>query len=64
MNIFQPIADKIMLNWKVLLLSIAGRVQLIKSVVQSMLVHIMSIYSWPIKLLKKIEIWIKNFIWS
>jgi hypothetical protein len=64
---FQPIADRIrskLANWKASLLSIAGRVQLVKSVVQSMLIHTMSIYSWPIKLIKQIEKWIKNFIWS
>jgi hypothetical protein len=29
-----------------------------------MLGHTMSIYSWPIKILRDIEKWIKNFIWS
>lgn len=64
---FQPIVDRVRLklaNWKASLLSIAGRVQLIKSVVQGMLVHTMSIYSWPTKLLREMEKWIKNFIWS
>nr|ABD28670.2 RNA-directed DNA polymerase (Reverse transcriptase) [Medicago truncatula] len=64
---FQPIADKVkakLAKWKASLLSIAGRIQLVKSVVQSMLVHTMSIYSWPIKILKEMEKWIKNFIWS
>jgi len=64
---FQPIADKVKLklvNWKFSLLSIAGRVQLIKSVVESMLIHTMSIYSWPTQLLREMEKLIKNFIWS
>lgn len=64
---FQPIADRVRIklaSWKASLLSIAGRVQLVKSVVQSMLIHTMSIYSWPIKILREIEKWIKNFIWS
>lgn len=64
---FQQIADKVRLKlaiWKASLLSIAGRVQLIKSVVQGMLIHTMSIYSWPTKLLRQMEKWIKNFIWS
>jgi len=64
---FKPIADKIRIklaNWKASLLSIAGRVQLVKSVVQSMLVHTLSIYSWPTSLLRENEKWIKNFIWS
>lgn len=64
---FQPIADRIKVKlsaWKASLLSIAGRVQLVKSVVQSMLIHTMTVYSWPISLLREIEKWIKNFIWS
>lgn len=64
---FQPIADKVKIklaNWKASLLSLAGRVQLVKSVVQSMLIHTMSIYSWPVSLLRDMERWIKNFIWS
>jgi mannosylglycoprotein endo-beta-mannosidase len=64
---FQPIADKIMLKmsaWKASLLSIAGRVQLVRSVIQSMLTYSITIYSWPVSLLKKIEKCIRNFIWS
>jgi hypothetical protein len=51
----QPIADKVKLKlsaWKASLLSIAGRVQLVKSVIQSMLTYSISIYSWPSSLLK------------
>jgi len=62
-----PIADKVkakLAAWKVSLLSIAGRVQLIKSVIFSMLTYSMAIYSWPIFLLKTIEKWIRNFLWS
>jgi len=29
-----------------------------------MLQHTMVVYSWPISILKDIERWIKNFIWS
>ncbi|GAU35044.1 hypothetical protein TSUD_30100 [Trifolium subterraneum] len=63
----QPVADKIkakLAAWKASLLSIAGRVQLVKSVIQSMLVYTISIYAWPISLLRELERWIKNFIWS
>jgi len=63
----QPIADKIKLKlsaWKASLLSIAGRAQLVKSVIHSMLIHSLSVYSWPIALLKDIERMIRNFIWS
>jgi len=63
---FQPIADKIknkLVAWKASLLSIAGRVLLIKSVIQGMLIHCITIYSWPVKLLKDFEKWMRNFIW-
>jgi hypothetical protein len=63
----QPIADKIKLKlsaWKASLLSIAGRVELVRSVILSMLTYSNSIYSWPVSLLKKIEKCIRNFIWS
>jgi exonuclease III len=63
----QPIADRIkskLAAWKASLLSIAGRVQLVKSVIHSMLIYSISIYSWPISLLKDLEKWMKNFIWS
>jgi len=53
---FQPIADKVMIKlakWKTSLLSIAGRVELIKSVIQGMLIHTMCVYSWPVSLLRE-----------
>ncbi|CAJ2642122.1 unnamed protein product [Trifolium pratense] len=64
---FYPIADKIKTKlsaWKASLLSIAGRVQLVRSVIQSMMVYSISVYAWPIQLLKNIETWSRNFIWS
>ncbi|GAU17935.1 hypothetical protein TSUD_330600 [Trifolium subterraneum] len=63
----QPIADKIKLKlsaWKASLLSIVGRVQLVRTIVQSMLIYSISIYSWPDSLLKNIEKCMRNFIWS
>jgi hypothetical protein len=63
----QPIADKVkskLAGWKASLLSMAGRVQLIKSVIQGMLVHSFSVYSWPTSLIKDLEKWMRNFIWS
>jgi hypothetical protein len=64
---FQPIADKVkqkLSAWKASLLSIAGRVQLVQAVVQSMFVYSFAIYSWPIALLRDVEKCIRNFIWS
>jgi hypothetical protein len=63
----QPIADKIsskLTAWKASLLSMAGRVQLVQSVIQSMLIYSITIYSWPTGLLKQVEKNIRNFIWS
>jgi ribonuclease HI len=63
----QPIADKIKVKlsaWKASLLSFAGRVQLVKSVIQSMLTYSITIYSWPVSLLKDLQRCIRNFIWS
>ncbi|GAU45776.1 hypothetical protein TSUD_24400 [Trifolium subterraneum] len=63
----QPVADKIKLKlsaWKAFLLSMAGRVQLVRAVIQSMLIYSITLYSWPVSLLKDIEKCIRNFIWS
>ncbi|XP_058757090.1 uncharacterized protein LOC131630322 [Vicia villosa] len=46
-----PNADKIILkfaSWKSALLYFAGRVELVKSLIQSMVIHSMSIYDWPV----------------
>jgi hypothetical protein len=64
---FYPIVDKIknkLSACKAYLFSIAGRVQLVKSVIQSMTIYNISIYSWPTSILKSIEAWIRNFICS
>jgi hypothetical protein len=63
----QPIADKIkskLSAWKASYLSMAGRMQLLKSVIQGMMVHTISVYSWPSRLIKDIEKWMRNFLWS
>jgi hypothetical protein len=39
-------------------------VELIKSVIQSMLVYSLTIYSWPVSLIKDLEKKFRNFIWS
>ncbi|GAU48881.1 hypothetical protein TSUD_406600 [Trifolium subterraneum] len=64
---FQAVTDKIKIklaSWKGALLSIMGRVQLIKAVIHGMLVYSFHIYAWPRSLIKKLDIWIRNFIWS
>lgn len=63
----QHIADKIKVKlstWKGLLLSIMRRVQLVKSVIYGSLLYSFQVSAWPISLLKKIDAWIRNFIWS
>jgi len=45
----QPIRDKVKIkltSWKASIISISCRVQLVNSMVQSILLHTMSIYSW------------------
>ena len=64
---FQPIADRIKVKlaiWKGVLLSIMGRVQLVKSIVHGMLVYYFHIYCWLVQLLQMLDRWIKNFVWS
>lgn len=63
----QPIADKIkskLSSWKGSILSIMGIVELVKSVIFSMLVYSFRVYSWPSNLLNLVDKWIKNFVWS
>lgn len=62
-----PIADIILLklaSWKGSLLSFVGRVELVKFLIQSMLFHSMTVYAWPVSLLRYIETTAHNFIWS
>jgi len=66
-NHFRVIVDSIkvkLASWKGALLSIMGRVQLVKSIIHGMLVYSFHIYRWPIKLLNQLDQWIKNFVWS
>jgi len=63
----QPVADKIkakLSTWKTSLLSMAGRIQLVRYVIQRMLMYSIFIYSWLCSLIKDVEKWIRNFIWS
>ncbi|XP_019431726.1 PREDICTED: uncharacterized protein LOC109338843 [Lupinus angustifolius] len=63
----QPIVDKIILKletWKGISFSIIGRVDMVKSVYQSMLIYIFKIYAWPSQLLTYLDTCFINFIWS
>lgn len=62
----QPVVDKIKLKliaWKGKLLSLMGRVQLVKSVIEGSLMYSFRIYHWPFSLINDIERYIRNFIW-
>ncbi|XP_050896757.1 uncharacterized protein LOC127103549 [Lathyrus oleraceus] len=64
---FLPIIDKVrckLAAWKTILLSIIGRIQLVKSVSHSMLMYSIRIYSWPVSLIHLVEKLYMNFIWS
>lgn len=64
---FRSITDNIknkLATWKGSVLSIMGRVQLVKSFVHGMLVYSFHIYLWPKRLLRFLDSWIKKFIWS
>ncbi|XP_057800164.1 uncharacterized protein LOC131015756 [Salvia miltiorrhiza] len=66
-NVLRPIHDKIVnkfSRWKGMKLSMAGRVCLVKSVIQSSLTHSMMIYRWPRSLLKDLDAKCRNFIWT
>ena len=62
----QAIADKAksrLAGWRGKLLSMAGRVQLVHDVIQSLL-HSFSVYLWPSSLLKQLATCARNFVWS
>ncbi|XP_042484267.1 uncharacterized protein LOC122064605 [Macadamia integrifolia] len=62
-----PVMDKIkgrMAGWKGKLLSMVGRVELVRSVISDMPFHNFSVYWWPSSLLNIMERWMQNFIWS
>jgi len=64
---FQVITDRIktkLSTWKGIILSIMGRVQLVKSIIHGMLVYSFHVYLWLRRLLRSLDTWIKKFIWS
>ncbi|XP_057790774.1 uncharacterized protein LOC131007877 [Salvia miltiorrhiza] len=66
-SFLMPIFDKIVqkfARWKGLQLSIAGRLCLVRSVIQSSIVHSMMVYKWPKSLLHSLDRKCRNFIWT
>ncbi|XP_057803087.1 uncharacterized protein LOC131018376 [Salvia miltiorrhiza] len=51
-------------RWAGLHLSMAGRICLVNSVIQSSLTHTMMVYSWPKSLLFELDRKCRNFIWT
>ncbi|PNX77655.1 hypothetical protein L195_g015173 [Trifolium pratense] len=45
-------------------LLIMGHVQLVKSIIHGMLIYSFHVYLWPKNILKKLDTWIRNFVWS
>ncbi|XP_042492875.1 uncharacterized protein LOC122072579 [Macadamia integrifolia] len=62
-----PLVDKFkarLAGWKGRLLSLVGRVELVKIVISNLPLHKFSIYLWPGSSIAQMERWIRNFIWS
>ncbi|XP_057775038.1 uncharacterized protein LOC130994018 [Salvia miltiorrhiza] len=62
-QIFDKIVQKFA-KWKGLQLSMAGRLCLVKSVIQSSIVHSMMVYKWPKSLLHSLDRYCRNFVWT
>ncbi|MFS7958315.1 putative RNA-directed DNA polymerase [Helianthus anomalus] len=66
-NNWRPVYDifeKRLTLWKAALLSIGGRVTLIKSVLESLPSYYMSLYKAPVKVVKDLESIIRKFLWG
>lgn len=64
---FQHIVHEIrtkLASWKGTLLSIIGRIKLIKSIIHVMLLYLFHIQKWLKKVISQLNIWFKNFIYS
>lgn len=60
---FNAVKSK-MEGWKGATLSMAGRLQLVKSVIHNKLLYSFPIYLWHVALLKQLDYAIRNFIWT
>jgi len=66
-HFLQPLVDKIKLklaSWKGKSLSMMGRVQLVNTVITGVLTYSFNLYKWHVSLLKQVEQWCENFIWT
>ena len=63
----QPLVDKVKLklsSWKGKSLSMMGRIQLVNMVITGFLSYSFNIYKWLVSILKQVEQWNINFIWT
>jgi len=63
----QPLVDKVKLklaSWKGKSLSMMSRIQLINTVITRFLTYSFNMYKLPVSLLKQVEQWYRNFIWT
>ncbi|KAJ0694981.1 putative RNA-directed DNA polymerase [Helianthus annuus] len=58
------IIDARLAKWKATMLSMGGRITLIKSVLESLPNYFFSLYKAPVQVIKDIESKIRNFIWG
>ena len=63
----QPLVDKSKLklaSWKGKSLSMMCRIQLVNTVITGVISYSFNLYKWPVSLLKQVEQWCRNFIWT
>ncbi|KAF5812274.1 putative RNA-directed DNA polymerase [Helianthus annuus] len=64
---WKPVYDIVearLAKWKAAMLSMGGRVTLIKSVLESLPTYFFSLYKAPVQVIKDIEAKIRNFLWG
>lgn len=52
-----------MVGWVCMLISMAGRVQLVRLVIQPLILHSFMVYKWPSILICQLDTWMRNFVW-
>ncbi|XP_026435983.1 uncharacterized protein LOC113333792 [Papaver somniferum] len=62
-QVVEKIMDKLA-GWKGKLLYFQARLVLIRSVIASYVIHSMAVYKWTCNIIKQVERFIRNFLWS
>ena len=62
-GLMDSLVDKLS-GWNGAMLSMAGRLALVKYSIAGALTHSFSVYQWPISLLHSLENMVRNFVWS